>query len=108
MDYSGGCWAWKDLELDGYSHPTPGTGKISLLEVKSSSDLSKATRQLSVRTRFIDNVATFADCGKFGIPELDITKLAVVHGVDERSSLHQTTQYEKITRMTLTVKQVEF
>jgi hypothetical protein len=55
----GGCWGWKVLEFDGFSHSDFSPHKINLLVVKcGKSSLQKAKKQLDVQTRFIDAVAT--------------------------------------------------
>jgi hypothetical protein len=58
QDDKGGCWGWKVLEFDGFSHSDIDPDKIELLEVKCGSSLRKAKKQLEMRTRFIDTVRT--------------------------------------------------
>jgi hypothetical protein len=57
----GGCWGWKVLEFDGFSHSDSRPDVIPLLEVKCGAPQKKAKKQLDVRTRFIDAVATLAE-----------------------------------------------
>ncbi len=74
----GGCWGWKVLEFDGFSHSDIDPDKIELLEVKCGSSLRKAKKQLEMRTRFIDTVATLAEYkGVNGYMNISSLKLIV-------------------------------
>jgi hypothetical protein len=78
QDDKGGCWGWKVLEFDGFSHSDIDPDKIELLEVKCGSSLRKAKKQLEMRTRFIDTVATLAEYkGVNGYMNISSLKLIV-------------------------------
>jgi hypothetical protein len=101
----GGYWGWKVLEFDGFSHSDFDPDKIELLEVKCGSSLRKAKKQLEMRTRFIDTVATLAE---YKGVKFNITKYAYVDGVDGLKAYPEPVDgYMYISSLKLIVRKIE-
>jgi hypothetical protein len=103
QDDKDGCWGWKVLEFDGFSHARPD--EISLLEVKCGPSLQKAKKQLDVRTRFFDAVATLAE---YKGVKFEITKNAYVDGVDGTKKIVESVgDYNHISALKLNIRKIE-
>jgi hypothetical protein len=105
QDDKGGCWGWKVLKCDGFSHSDDySPHKINLLEVKCDQSLQKAKEQLDVRTRFIDAVATLAE---YNGVKLYISKYAYVDGVYGDNISESVNDYNHISVLRLIIMKID-
>jgi archaellum component FlaC len=104
QDDKGGCWDWKVLEFDGVFHSDYHPNNIKLLEVKCGPSLQKAKKQLDVRTRFIDAVATLAE---YKGVKVKIVKYAYVDGADGEMIDESVDDYNHISALKLIIMKIE-
>ena len=95
------CWAWRKFDFDGFE--INDLAKVTIVtEVKSSGDgLSTAKKQLKLRARFLDVVASCCDSTK--IEFVCLVAAMLKSDLDEAGSEEQldATPYAKIEKLTL-------
>lgn len=99
----GKSWAWQVLDFDGYMvHQAGGMRIITVTEIKSGQGgLSNARKQLTLRARFLDAVATYTSCPRIQCVRLVV---AILKGSDEDSRMTDieewsTADYDRVEKI---------